>query len=165
MRDEPPREEEPNEPDGEGGSLRTTRPGLVTGLFLTGLIAGRLVHPLSVYLDGTAPRVGWLTVFVLFFAAAVLGAVAWATWRTVHHGHGRLRAHEAVNRLVLAKACAIAGSLLCGGYLGYAISWVGDEGRLAGERLTHSLLAGVASALMVAGSLLLERACRVGKVK
>ena len=70
--------------------------------------------------------------------------------------------HQAVNRLVLAKACALAGAAVAGGYLGYALSWVGvDEAELAGERLLRSGLAGLAGVAIVAGSLMLERACRV----
>jgi hypothetical protein len=37
------------------------------------------------------------------------------------------------------------------------------EGELAGQRLVRSLLAGVASVLIVAASLALERACRVSR--
>jgi hypothetical protein len=67
-----------------------------------------------------------------------------------------------VNRLVLAKACAIAGAAVAGGYLGYALSWVGiDEQELAGERLLRSGLAGLAGVMIVVAALLLERACRV----
>ncbi len=67
-----------------------------------------------------------------------------------------------MNRLVLAKACALAGALFAGGYLGYAVSWIGlTDAALARERVLHSLLAGAAGILLVVGSLLLERACRV----
>jgi hypothetical protein len=38
---------------------------------------------------------------------------------------------------------------------------VGLEGELAQQRLVRSVLAGVAGVLIVAGSLALERACRV----
>ena len=65
---------------------------------------------------------------------------------------------------MLAKACALTGALVAGGYVGYAVSWVGlTDAALARERVVHSLLAGVAGALLVVGSLLLERACRVRK--
>ena len=115
---------------------------------------------MSISLDGTAPRVGWLAVLALFFMAAILAFVAWSTHRTYAAGR-RLHPNQAVNRLVLAKACAISGALLTGGYLGYAMSWVGAEADLAQERLTHSLLAAAAGALIVGASLALERACRV----
>ncbi len=124
-------------------------------------MGGRLVRPVSIELDGVAPRVGWISVLVLYFLAAILGYVAFSTYRTIHTHQRRLRANEAVNRLVLAKACAIAGAVLAGGYFGYALSWVGEDSSLAGERLGRSLLAGLAGVLIVIGSLALERACRV----
>jgi hypothetical protein len=115
----------------------------------------------SVRLDGTAPTVGWLPVVTLGFVAAVIGGVAWSTYR-LHRRRERLEPHKAVNRLVLGKACAVTGALVAGGYLGYAISWIGlTDAALARERVVHSLLAALAGALLVVGSLLLERACRV----
>lgn len=124
-------------------------------------MGGRLVRPVSIELEGVAPRVGWITVLVLYFLAAILAFVAFSTYRTIHTHRRRLRANEAVNRLVLAKACAMAGAVLAGGYLGYALSWVGEDSTLAAERLVRSLLAGFAGVLIVLGSLALERACRV----
>ena len=63
---------------------------------------------------------------------------------------------------MLAKACAVTGALVAGAYLGYAVSWLGlTDAALARERVVHSLLAALAAALLVVGSLLLERACRV----
>jgi hypothetical protein len=68
-----------------------------------------------------------------------------------------------VNRLVLARACAFVGALVLGGYLGYALSWVGDEAELADERIWRSGAASLAGLLIVITALLLERACRIGK--
>jgi hypothetical protein len=136
----------------------------VVGAALIGLVLGWLVRPVSVATTGSAPTVGWLPVLALLFVAVVVGSVAWSTYRLIHRRHQRLAPHHAVNRLVLAKACALAGSLVAGGYFGYAMSWLGlTEGALARERMVHSVLAGVAGVLLVAGSLLLERACRVSK--
>ncbi len=94
--------------------------------------------------------------------AAILAGVAWLTWRDVHRRRIPLEPYKAVNRLVLAKACALAGAFVAGGYLGYALSWLGDsDAPLEQQRLTQSALAGVAGVLIVAASLALERACRV----
>ena len=92
-------------------------------------------------------------------AAAVVCAVAWSTYRAIHHRHERLEPHHAVNRLVLAKACALAGAMVAGAYFGYALSWVGntDGKQLAKLRLTQSVLAGLAGVVVVAGALLLEQ--------
>jgi high-affinity Fe2+/Pb2+ permease len=150
--------------DPSGGRLGTTPPGIVVGFALVGLVLGWLVRPVSVATSGSAPTVSWLPVLALAFVAVVVGSVAWSTHRLIHRRHQRLAPHHAVNRLVLAKACSLAGALVAGGYFGYAISWLGmTEGALARERMVHSGLAGVAGVLLVVGSLLLERACRVSK--
>jgi hypothetical protein len=159
--DDEPETSPPGKDDGPHGTLRTTGPGLLAGIFLLGLVLGRLLPIVIEESGGIAPRVGWLSVLALFLVAAIMGFVAWSTHRTIHRHHQRLEPSQAVNRLVLAKACAIAGALLSGSYFGYALAWIGKEAELAQERLTHSLLAGVAGGLIVAGSLALERACRV----
>ena len=97
----------------------------------------------------------------LFLVAAILAGTAWATWRTLHvHGH-RLEPHRAVNRLVLAKACALVGALAAGGYAGYALSWVGMAAELADQRMVRSGIAALGGLLTCGAALLLERACRV----
>jgi hypothetical protein len=100
---------------------------------------------------------------VLAFVAAILAGTAWVTWRQVHVHRDRIEPHHAVNRLVLAKSCAIVGALVAGGYLGYAVSWIGLEAELAGQRLYRSLLAALASGLLSLAAVALERACRVRK--
>jgi hypothetical protein len=151
-------EKEPPEPEGR---LRTTGPGALLGCLLVGLVCGWALRPLSVQLGATAPRVTWLQASAFFVVAAVLGVVARTTRRELQRGPSRLRAHEAVNRLVLAKSCALTGALVAGGYLGYALSWVGVAAELSSERITRSLVAAVGAGLTVVASLLLERACRV----
>jgi hypothetical protein len=157
--EEDPDDEEPPEPSGH---IRPTGPGALTGFAVTGLVLGWLLRTVAIRMHGAAPTVGWLPVFALLFVAAIVGAVAWSTYRSLHQRHERIEPHRAVNRLVLAKSCALAGAMVAGGYFGYALSWVGvTEGELAKQRVLHSLLAGVAGVLIVVGSLLLERACRV----
>ena len=143
------------------GRLATTGAGLVAGWALAGLVLGRLLRPVLTELDRTAPQVGWVQAGALYLVALILGAVARATHRALQVRRERLEPHEAVNRLVLAKACALAGSLVTGAYLGYALSWVGDAAELSDERIGMSLVAALGAALTVVGSLFLERACRV----
>jgi hypothetical protein len=160
----PDPEQEPadREPPDPSGHIRTTGPGPLVGFGLTGLVLGWLIRPVSIALDGAAPTVGWLPVMALFFVALIVGSVAWLTYRSFHRRGERIEPHRAVNRLVLGKSCALAGAMVAGGYFGYALSWWGvAEAELAGRRVVHSLLAGVAGVLIVIGSLLLERACRV----
>lgn len=160
---DPQQDETPEPPESEG-RIRATGPGLLLGLGLAGLVLGWALRPVSLDLRGAAPTVGWLPVLALFLVAVIVGTTAWATHRVMHTHQLRLPAHQAVNRLVLAKACALVGAVVAGGYLGYALSWVGiTEGSLAAQRLVRSVLAGVAGVLIVAASLALERACRVSR--
>jgi len=157
---DPRSEQKGPEQDGQG-RLRTTGPGLIAGWALAGLVLGRLLRPVLTELDRTSPQVGWVQAAVLYLVAAILAVVARSTHRAVQVRRQRLRPHEAVNRLVLAKACALAGSLVAGGYLGYAVSWFGSAAELSGERILWSLVAAGGAALTVTASLFLERACRV----
>ncbi len=160
-----PEEEPVPDPPGPAGRVGPTSPGLLVGLGLAGLVLGWLVRPVAVRLGGPgaiAPRVSWLPVLALVLVAVILAAVAWSTYRALHRRHERLQPHQAVNRLVLAKACALTGALVAGGYLGYALTWLGmTDAELAEQRMVRSLVAGVAGVGIVAASLLLERACRV----
>ena len=143
------------------GSLRPTPPVVLAGWAVVGLAGGWLVHPLAERISGTAPIVSWLQPLALFLVVAILGVTAQATWRTVQVRRERLLPHQAVNRLVLARACAFVGALAAGGYLGYALSWLGVDAELADQRMVRSLVASAGSALVVVTALLLERACRV----
>jgi heme A synthase len=147
--------------DPDSGNLRPTALISLLGWALVGLVGGWAVHPLCERLGVVPPLVTAPQPLALLLLAAILGYVAWATHRAVQVRRERLEAHKAVNRLVLARASALVGALVAGGYLGYAISWIGDPAELADDRLVRSLIAtGCAVAAMVA-ALLLERACRV----
>jgi hypothetical protein len=158
------RDRDPTDPEDPGptGHLAITSPRALVALALVGLVLGWLLRPVGIRLNGTAPTVGWLPVLALLFVAAVIGSVAWATYRSLHRRHERLEPHHAVNRLVLGKSCALTGALVAGGYFGYALSWFGmTEAELARQRVLHALVGGAAGVALVVGSLLLERACRV----
>ncbi len=143
------------------GSLRPTSPATLAAWAVVGFAGGWLLHPVAVRMDGTAPIVTWLQPTALWLVALILGLTAWATRRAVTDRRGRLQAHEAVNRLVLARACAYVGALAGAGYLGYAASWVGVEAELADERIVRSVVAAAAGLAIVVAGLFLERACRV----
>jgi uncharacterized protein DUF3180 len=153
-----------SEPPPSGGHIRTTSPGAITGSALAGLVLGWAVRPVSIRLNGAAPTVGWVPVLALAFVALVVGSVAWSTHRSLHRRHERLQPHHAVNRLVLAKSCALAGAVFAGAYFGYALAWVNlSDAELAHQRMLHAGVGGVAGVALVASSLLLERACRVSR--
>lgn len=143
------------------GHLRPTSAGLVTGWAAAGLVGGWLLKPAAERVVGTAPVVTWLQPIALLLVAALVGAAAWATWRAVQVRREWLEPQQAVNRLLLARSCALVGALVAGGYLGYAVSWLGVDSALAGQRGWRSVAAAVAGALVVTAALLLERACRV----
>jgi uncharacterized membrane protein YeaQ/YmgE (transglycosylase-associated protein family) len=138
---------------------------VLTAALVVGLVVGWLSHRVWDSWFGHAPVVTWAQPVALAGLAALLGLVAWATYRSTHPraggSGGRLEPHQAVNRLVLARACAIVGALVGGFYLGYAVSWLWVDVELAHQRLIRSLVAAVGGGLIVLASLLLERACRV----
>jgi hypothetical protein len=159
---EPPPEVPDSDPEPpSSGHLSTTGPGPLTAFAVAGLVLGWSIRPLWVWQDLTAPRVGWLQAAVLWFAGLLLLWVARATSRAITRRGSALRSHEAVNRLVLAKASALAGAMVGGGYLGYALSWVGVGAETFGPRVWMSLVAALGAVLTVTASLLLERACRI----
>ena len=133
----------------------------MTAWAVAGLVGGWLLHPVAERLSGTAPVVTWLQPVALFLVAAIVGGAAWATWRAVQVRREWLEPQRAVNRLLLARSCALVGALVAGGYLGYAVSWVGVDSALAGQRGWRSVTGAVAGALIVVAALLLERACRI----
>jgi hypothetical protein len=127
-----------------------------------GLVAGWVFHWFSDRGANVPPQVPWIQALALFLVACILGGTAWSTRRTIAHHPGSLSPHQAVNRLVLARACAYVGALAAGVYIGYAVSWLGvSSSVIAGQRAFRSACAGVAGILIVVGGLLLERACRV----
>ncbi len=151
------------EPPGEDPTrrLRPTSPGALTAWGVIGLVGGWLVHAVPDRRGDTAPIVTWAQPLALVLVAAILGATAYVTWRAVHVHHERLQPHHMVNRLVLARACAYVGALVAGGYLGYAVSWLGGDAELAAQRGWRSAAAALAGCGVVVTALLLERACRV----
>jgi hypothetical protein len=152
--------EEPPEPEGR---LRPTSAAVVTAWALGGLVLGWLWKRVAEELSGNAPVVSWGQPAALWLVAVAIGMTWWQTYRAVQVRRERLEPHRAVNRLVLARAGALVGALVAGGYAGYAVAWVGDPAELAGQRILRSVVAVLAGVAMLAGALLLERACRVRK--
>lgn len=159
MRDHPP---EPPEPDRQpAGTLSPMGAGTIVPWALVGLVAGWVARPLLEQRYGVAPLVGWLPPLLLFFVAILLGVTARATRRAVSGELRRPEPHQLVNRLALARASIVVGSLVGGGYTGYALSWVGLHAELAEQRIVRSLAAGLGGALMVVAAVVLQRACRI----
>ena len=153
-------DDEDDAPEPEG-TLRPLSYAVVTAWAVAGLVLGWLWHPVAERLSGTAPVISWAQPGALWLVAVAIGITWWQTYRAVQVRRERLEPHQAVNRLVLARAGALVGALVAGGYAGYALSWVGDPAELAGQRILRSAVAVLAGIAMVVFALLLERACRV----
>jgi hypothetical protein len=152
-----------DDPSESPGTLRPISPGVVVAWGLVGLIGGWALRPVSEELRGQALLVQWAQPAALLLLAVAVGITAWHTWRAVQVRGEHLEPHRAVNRLVLGRAAALVGALIAGGYAGYAVSWLGSDAELAGQRMLRSAVAALAGGLVVLGGVVLERACRVRK--
>lgn len=151
-----------DQPDPPQGTIGPTRARYLLAAFAVGGCAGYLLVLFSEQVSGTAPTVQWSAVAVLAVIAAVLLAHAYSTYRSVHRDRARLEPHRAVNLLMLAKACALAGALVAGGYTGFASQFLDRlDVSLPRQRVITSFAAAAASLAIVISALLLERACRV----
>ncbi len=153
------------EPDEEleppPGRIRTTGPQPLVIVGVLGLVLGWALRPFCLRMGFAEPDVSLLSVGLLFFGAAIIACSAYLTRRTVQRDRFALAPHQAVNRLVLAKACALVGALLTGCYLGYAVAQLGVSGPASDARFLRALVAASGAAAATAASLLLELACRV----
>jgi hypothetical protein len=143
------------------GRVLPTGPGPLVVVGVVGLVLGWSVRWFCLRFGYTEPNISLVSIGLMFFAAAVIGVSAYYTRRTVERDRFALAPHQAVNRLVLGKACAMVGALLTGGYLGYAVAQLGVEAPAADSRLWRACLAALGAAAITAGALLLELACRV----
>ncbi|MGL5824640.1 MAG: DUF3180 domain-containing protein [Nocardioides sp.] len=153
----------------------------LTCCVVAGLCVGWALNRIGVAVWGYAPVVTWSQAAAPFVASLVLSIVARVTWlrvqyparRTAVTRSGRpverssarvpLEFQQAVNRVLLARASALVGSAMAGGYLGFAVSWLWRPGDYAGAMVTRSVIAGVGALLMTLSALALQRACRVSK--
>lgn len=140
--------------------LTPRRALLVAALF--GGLAGWIVVVSANALHMVPPVVPWTAPLALVLIAALVGVLAYTTRQRIQIRHERMEPHRAVAFLVLGKASALAGALVAGGYLGFALSFVARmDAAGPRERVIRSAVAlGVGIGLCVAG-LLLERACKV----
>lgn len=143
------------------GRVQPTGPGPLVTLGVIGLVVGWAVRPVCLRLGYAEPTISLALVGLLVFAAAIIGGSAYLTRRTVLRDRFALAPHQAVNRLVLGKACALVGALLAGFYFGFALAHLGVSGPAADSRLWRSALAGIGATTVTVAALLLEHACRV----
>ena len=148
----------------EQGTIRPTRVPALLALFLVGGVLGYAFGRLSIAIRGYAPQIQWSSAIGLLIAAAIVLLLANSTYRTLHREHGRMEPHRAVRFLLLAKASALVGAIVAGGYLGFAINFVTQlDVPVPQQRVIHSFGAAIAAILLAVAGLLLERACRIPK--
>lgn len=150
----------PDEPPEPRGTLRPTSARALTACAVVGMAIGWGLHPLMTRIVGHPPLVSWPQVLSLVLVAGIMGYLAWHTWQTVQVRGERLEPQRAVNRLVLARACALAGTVIAAGYVGYAVSWLGDASQYADRWILRSAVAALGALGVTVASLVLERACR-----
>lgn len=155
-------DDQPTNGNGNGsGTVHPTGPGPLSFFGAFGLVTGWAVRPVTIRLSSPEPRVTWLSIGIVMFIAAVIGGVAYQTWRARRDGV-RLEPHRAVNRLVLGKTCALVGAGIAGGYCGFALAHLGvSDSPGVNTQLWHSVVAGCGGILVMVAALLLEQACRV----
>jgi ABC-type Fe3+-siderophore transport system permease subunit len=144
------------------GSIQVTPPRALAVAALFGGLAGWLFVITVNALDLVPPTVPWTAPIGLILIAALVGLLGYTTRQRLQVRHERVEPQRAVAFLVLGKASALAGALVAGGYLGFAVNFltrldaVGPRDRVV--RSAVAILAGIA---LCGAGLLLERACKV----
>jgi hypothetical protein len=147
-----------------GGSIKITPPRALAVAALFGALAGWLVVAATNSFDLVAPQVPWTAPVGLFLITVLVGVIAYSTHQRIHVRRQRIEPQRAVAFLVLGKASALAGALVAGGYLMYALMFITRLDAVAPrDRVIKSAIAAVAGIALTVAGLLLERACRVPK--
>lgn len=152
------------EPGGDLSSshLKPLAPLHLAAAAVVGAILGWGVRDLADAVDDASP-VSWVQIGGLWFMAAVLAAVAVQTRRAVRSRDATIDPQRMVNRLVLARAAALVGSLLAGGHVGYGVTWFDSHPDLVTERIVMAALAALGGVAVLIAGKFLEWACRVPK--
>lgn len=151
------------ERQGGGGLQPTTKTVLVVAALAGGFASWMGVQTLE-SMGQPVPRVPWTAWAALALVAAVVGALAWATQRSIHVRHERVESGKAVSLLVLGKTTALAGTAFAAGYLMLAVQYFARmDAELPRERVVNSSIATLACAGLAVAGWFLERACLVPK--
>ena len=127
-----------------------------------GGLAGWLVVVAANALDVVPPYVPWTAPGALVVIAALVGALAWTTHQRLQVRKEWMEPQRAVAFLVLGKASALAGAVIAGGYLTFALMFVGRwEADAPRERVIRAGVAVLAAIGLAVAGLLLERSCKV----
>jgi hypothetical protein len=127
-----------------------------------GLVIGTSVPEVALRLGYVAPRPGWVAAPALSALAFGLAWTARGTWRNLRRDKLKMHGELAIRLLALAKASAVVGAVVLGGYAGYAAMYLDAfDTRLGRERVLQSALAALAAIAVVAAALWLERTLRL----
>ena len=144
------------------GPVRRSSPVQVASLVAVGVVVGSIVRPLSTWLDGSVPRLGWTASVLLLCCAAAVGILARHTWIALQRDKKRMTSDHGVKMLAVAKSSIIVGGLFGGFYGGIALAFIRDwDTDLGRERVVQGGLAAVAALLLLTAGLVLERALHV----
>jgi uncharacterized membrane protein len=144
------------------GSVNLTplRALIVAAMF--GGLAGWLLGVTTNAFDLIAPEVPWTAPIGVVLVTAMVGALAYSTHQRIQVRRERVEPSRAVAFLVLGKASALAGAVVVGGYLAYALLFVSRWDAVAPrDRVIRSAVTVLAGAALCGVGLLLERACKV----
>ena len=161
--DESERPDPPDRPE-PAGTIGPTPVGVLLGSFVVGAVLGYALAVLSEEFSSTssAPRVQWGGIVALFAVAVADAMLAWWTYQNLHRRRRRIDPQLGFSFLLLAKASAVMGAFLAGGYGGFGAHFLGSmDADLPRERVIRSAVAVGAGVTVVISALLLERACRI----
>ena len=143
--------------------MRPTRTGLLSAVVVA--VAAVTWSALRVWpaRGGTEPELMWRTVLTIGLLAVAVFGVGWPVRQWVRGDRSRrIDALRAARTAALAKASSYAGALLLGFFAGYVVHFVPTV-EIAARRsqLVLGLADLVASGVLLAAGLLVERWCRV----
>lgn len=151
-------------------ALRPTEPATLVVAGLAAAATGWLLIS-NLYQD--MPPLGWPPVIIIAGLAALEAVVAQSLWSRLHRqdrgkaravaGRGPVEPLIVARFAVLAKASSLGGALFAG-FFGGLLPWLAIESRrlpAASADLPPAIGGLMASALLLAAALWLERACRV----
>jgi H+/Cl- antiporter ClcA len=148
------------QPGGGTVSLTPWRALAVAALF--GALAAWLVVLTANAFDALPPRIPWSAPIGLVVFGALVGALAWSTHQRLQVRRERMEPQRAVAFLVLGKASALAGAVVAGGYLAFALMFLTRlDAATPRDRVVRSAVAVVAGVGVMIAGLRLERACKV----
>lgn len=144
--------------------MHTTRVATLFGVALAAAPAGWLFGRLVQALTGTVPEVPWVLPVLLVFMAILLlfGARVARGWIEERRYDNRVDALLVARFAALAKAAALFGAVVAGGYVGIGLLALNQLAfSVAQGRAVLAAVVTVTGAGVAAAALRLERSCQV----